>query len=186
MPDHYGTPMPDLREAVLTQFAMAGWDEYAASRLSANWGTPDYSIGYEESLLSMLGSLLVRGETSKKGFSQDKNVDRTMNELRGIYETFFVRSSYLIGHIDGIGKTLAEEAPTLMAELEKTTWLYKLWTRYWDILRSLFDKIESWEGVPEYDPLKALGEELLMAGGMGFVRLPNGSYFVGFNTTKTL
>jgi hypothetical protein len=27
MPNHYGTPMPDLREAVLTQFVVAGWDE---------------------------------------------------------------------------------------------------------------------------------------------------------------
>lgn len=38
MPNHYGTPMPDLKEAVLTEFAMAAWDKYAASRLSAPWG----------------------------------------------------------------------------------------------------------------------------------------------------
>ena len=34
--------------------------------------------------------------------------------------------------------------------------------------------------------LKELGEELLLKGGMGFVKLPTRGYFVGFNPTKTL
>jgi hypothetical protein len=51
MPNHYRTVLTDLREAVRTQFAMAAWDEYAASRLSAPWGTDDYSSTYEQSLL---------------------------------------------------------------------------------------------------------------------------------------
>ena len=74
MPDHYGIPMPDLRLAVLTQFAMAGWDEYAASRLSADWGTAAYCSEFEESLIPMLGSLLPRSEAAKRKFSQHKNV----------------------------------------------------------------------------------------------------------------
>lgn len=186
MPNHYGTPMPDLREAVLTQFAMAGWDEYAASRLSAGWGTPDYCAGYEESLLSMFGSLLTRAESAKQRFSEDRNVERTMAELRGVFETFFVRASYLIGHIDGLESTLQKEAPTLAEAISKTTWFGELWNRYWNLLKELFERIEEWEGVSEYGPLKALGEELLLKGGMGFVKLPTGGYFVGFNPTKTL
>jgi hypothetical protein len=186
MPNHYGTPMPDLREAVLTQFAMAAWDEYTASRLSANWGTPDYCSRYEQTLVPMLGSLLARSEAAKHAFAQDKNVERTMNELRGVFETFFVRGSYLIGHIDGLGKTLEEEAPTLAAALCETSWLNALWSRYLSVLRSMFEKIDSWEGVQEYQRLKDLGEELLSRGGMGFVKLPTGGYFVGFNPTRTL
>ncbi len=186
MPNHYGTPMPDLREAVLTQFAMAAWDEYAASRLSANWGTPDYCSGYEQTLVPMLGSLLARSEAAKRTFAQDRNVERTMTELRGVFETFFVRGSYLIGHIDGLEKTLEETAPTLAAALRETSWLNALWTRYSSVLRSMFEKLDSWEGVQEYQPLKDLGEELLLRGGMGFVKLPTGGYFVGFNPTRTL
>lgn len=186
MPNHYGSPMPDIREAVLTQFAMAAWDEYAASRLSANWGTPDYCSGYEESLIPMLGSLLIRSEAAKRDFSQDRNVERAMTELRGVFETFFIRSSYLIGHVDGLESTLEEEAPRLALALRETTWLNELWTRYWRILRFLFERIEAWEGVQEYQPLKDLAEELLLRGGMGFVKLPTGGYFVGFNPAKTL
>ncbi len=78
------------------------------------------------------------------------------------------------------------EAPTLAATLGETTWLNELWSRYWGILRSLFERIDSWQGVQQYQPLKNLGEELLLRGGMGFVRLPTGGYFVGFNPTKTL
>jgi hypothetical protein len=186
MPTHYGSPILDLREAVLTQFAMAAWDEYSASRLSANWGTPDYCSGYEESLIPMLGSLLTRGEEAKRDFSQHKNVELTMTALRNVYETFFVRFSYLIGHLDGLEKTLEEEAPKLALALRETTWLNDLWTRYCGILRSLFERIEAWEGVQEYQPLKNLAEELLLSGGMGFVKLPTGAYFVGFNPTETL
>jgi hypothetical protein len=109
-----------------------------------------------------------------------------MNELRTIFETFFVRASYLIGHIDGLEKTVEGEAPTLAAALGETTWLNELWSHYWRTLRSLFERIDSWQGVQEYQPLKEVGEELLRRGGMGFVRLPTGGYFVGFNATKTL
>jgi len=186
MPNHYGSSMTDLREAVLTQFATAAWDEYAASRLSANWGTPDYCSGYEQTLVPMLGTLLARSEAAKEAFAQDRNVERTMTDLRGIFETFFVRASYLIGHIDGLEKTLEEEASTLAAALRETTWLNALWERYVSTLRSMFERIDSWDGVQEYQPLKGLGEELLLRGGMGFVKLPTGGYFVGFNPTETL
>lgn len=186
MPTHYGSPILDLREAVLTQFAMAAWDEYAASRLSANWGTSDYCSGYEESLIPMLDSLLTRSEAAKRDFPQHKNVELTMTALRKVFETFFVRSCYLIGHLDGVEKTLEEEAPKLALALRETTWLNDLWTRYWGILRSLFERIEAWQGVQEYQPLKNLAEEILLRGGMGFVKLPTGGYFVGFNPTKTL
>jgi hypothetical protein len=81
---------------------------------------------------------------------------------------------------------LEKEARALAEAISKTTWLQTLWTRYWEQLRTLFEKIEEWEGVSEYQPLKKLGEELLMRGGMGFVKLPTGEYFVGFNPTKSL
>jgi hypothetical protein len=186
MPNHYGSEMTDLRESVLMQFAMAAWDEYAASRLSAHWGTQDYCCGYEQTLVPMLGSLLARSEAAKQAFTEHRNVERTMSELRGVFETFLIRASYVIGHIDGLDRTLDEEAPTLAAGLRGTIWLNTLWERYVDILRSMFEKIDHWEGVQVYGPLKDLGEELLLRGGMGFVKLPTGGYFVGFNPTKTL
>jgi hypothetical protein len=186
MPNYYGGQTWDLRDGVLGQFAMAAWDEYAASRLSAGWGIPDYCSVHEESLVSMLGSLLARSDAAKRAFAQEKQVERTMTELRNVFETFFVRSSYLIGHIDGLEKIVDDEAPKLTAALSETTWLNALWIRYLVILRSLFERMNAWEGVQEYQPLKDLGEELLLRGGMGFVKLPTGGYFVGFNPTKTL
>jgi hypothetical protein len=186
MPNYYGSQTWDLRDGVLGQFAMAAWDEYAASRLSASWGTPDYCSVYEESLISMLGSLLARSDAAKRAFAQERNVERTMTELRNVFETFFVRSSYLIGHIDGLEKTADDEAPKLTAALSKTTWLNALWIRYVAILRSLFERMDAWAGVQEYQPLKDLGEELLLRGGLGFVKLPTGGYFVGFNPTNKL
>lgn len=186
MPNYYGSTLTDLREAVLSSFAMAAWDEYVASRLSAPWGTDDYSARYEESLMKMLETLLARSEAAKRAFSEHKNVDRTMAELRGVFETFFVRTSYLVGHVDGLDRALEDEAPTFATALKQTTWLKDIWMRYRYCLREMFDKLETRKGVEDYDALKEIGEELLMAGGMGFVKLPNGSYFVGFNRTQRL
>lgn len=123
MPGFYGSQMTDLREAVLMQLAMGAWDEYAASRLSAHWGMPDYCSGYEKSLVPMLEAILSRSEAANKDFMNHRNVERTMSELREILGTFFVRASYLTGHVDGLGRPLEEGAPTLAATLRQTTWL---------------------------------------------------------------
>jgi len=64
-PGLYGNQVTDLREAVLMQLAMGAWDEYAASRLSAHWGTSDYCSGYEESLVAMLAEIVFRSEVSR-------------------------------------------------------------------------------------------------------------------------
>jgi hypothetical protein len=91
-----------------------------------------------------LESLLARGEAAKQAFKKHRNVEQTMSELRGVFETLFVRSSYLIGHIDGLEKTLDQEAPKFAADLRKTTWINLLWERYVEILRAMFEKIERW------------------------------------------
>lgn len=57
MPKLYGSQMTDLREATMMQFALPAWGEYAASRLSAEWGTETYCEEFEKSLLEMLGTL---------------------------------------------------------------------------------------------------------------------------------
>jgi hypothetical protein len=186
LPGLYGSQMTDLREAVLMQLAMGVWDEYAASRLSAHWGTPDYCSGYEESLLPMLETILSRSEAAKKDFANHRNVERAMSELREILGTFFVRASYLTGHTDGLGRPLEEEAPKLAAALRQTTWFNTIWTRGVNILREMFDKIESWEGLEAYVPLKDLFEEMYLRGGMKFVKLPDGRYFVQLMKTASL
>lgn len=149
-------------------------------------GTKDYCSSYEEALIGMLQSLLAQSKAAKQRFSIDKNVERTIAELREVFGTFFVRTSYLIGHIDGLGSSVEQEAPAFAEAIGGTTWLNTSWKRYCDLLRTLFDKIEGWDGVAEYQPFKDLGEEILRRGGMGFVKLPGGGYYVGFNPTVSL
>lgn len=166
MPGFYGSQMTDLREAVLTKVAMGAWDEYAACRLSAHWGTPDHCSRCEEFLLPMLAAILSRSEAAKKEFENHTNVERIISELWEILGTFFVRASYLTGHVDGLGRSLEAEAPTFSAALRQTTWLNTIWTRCNDILREMFAKIESWTGFESYCPLKDLFEEMYLRGGM--------------------
>jgi hypothetical protein len=186
LPGLYGTPMTDLREATLMQLAMGAWDEYAASRLSAPWGTPDYCAGYEQTLVPMLETILSRSEAAKKEFANHRSVERTMAELQEILGTFFVRASYLTGHIDGLGRPLEESAPALATALEQTSWFNSIWKRYNSLLREMFDKIQNWEGPEVYRPLKDLFEEMFLRAGMRIVALPDGGYYVQFMKTASL
>jgi hypothetical protein len=169
-PGLYGTRLSDLRDAVLTELALSAWDEYVASRLSAPWGTDDYCQGYEETLCAMYESA----------------VSVTMSELSSIFGGLFTRASYLVGHLDGIDKELRVESPHLAKLIDETTWLRLLWGEYLAILRGMFEAHGDWTGIEVLQPLKGLFERLLGGGGMGFVKLPTGGYFVEFNRISSL
>jgi hypothetical protein len=186
LPGLYGSQMTDLREATLMQLSMAAWDEYAASRLSAPWGTAGYCSEFEQALVPMLDTMLARAEATKKEFVVHRNTEQTISELREIFGSFLIRSAYLVGHIDGIESSIEAETPTLAKNLDGTTWLKDIWNRYLKILRDMFAKIDGWEGVETYGPLKELFETLLHRGGLQLVKLPHGGYYAGFVKTPTL
>jgi hypothetical protein len=81
---------------------------------------------------------------------------------------------------------LENEAPTLMERLSGTSWLVVLWSRYLEVLREMFDKLESWEGIAAYTPLNQVFEVLLHNGGLQLSKLPTGGYYAKFVATKTL
>ena len=182
----YGSQITDLREATLTHLSMAAWDEYAASRLSAPWGTTSYCSEWEQSLIPMLDTILVRAEAAKKEFVVHRNAEQTMFELREIFGSFLIRSAYLVGHIDGIESSIEAEAPTLAKNLDGTTWLKDIWNRFLKILCDMFAKIGSWVGVETYGPLNELFETLLRKGGLQLLKLPQGGYYAGFVKTPSL
>jgi hypothetical protein len=186
LPRLYGSQMTDLREATLMQLAMAAWDEYAASRLSAPWGTSEYCSEFEQALVPMLDTMLARAESSKQAFAVHRNTEQTMSELREVFGSFLIRSAYLVGHIDGIDGSLQVEAPTLAKKIEETTWLKTIWSRYLEILREMFSKLEAWEGIETYGPLKELFETLLLRGGLQLSKLPQGGYYARFVRTSSL
>lgn len=186
LPGLYGSQMTDLREATLMQLAMAAWDEYAASRLSAPWGTSEYCSEFEQALVPMLDTMLSRAESSKQAFAVHRNAEQTMSELRETFGSFLIRSAYLVGHIDGIESSLQEEAPTLAKKIEETMWLKTIWNRYLQILREMFSKLEAWEGLETYGPLTELFETLLLRGGLQLSKLPDGGYYTRFVRTLAL
>jgi hypothetical protein len=185
-PGFYGTRLNDLREATFTELALSAWDEYIASRLSAPWGTEGYCRQYEEVLCEMYRLAVIRANEARARFASHKNVGATLSELSAIFGGLFTRASYLVGHLDGLGKDLDHEAPELAKLLSETTWLSPLWDEYLSVLRSMFGSFGTWPGLTVLEPLKLLFEKLLRGGGVGFVKLPNGNYYVGFSRTSSL
>jgi hypothetical protein len=186
LPGLYGSQITDLRESTLLRLSMAAWDEYAASRLSAPWGTPEYCSEFEEGLLPMLDTMVARAEAAKEGFATHRDIGKTMADLTDIFGTFLIRAAYLVGHVDGIEGVLENEAPALTNKLSETNWLLVLWSRYLEVLREMFSKLESWEGIEAYGPLNQVFEVLLHHGGLQLSKLPTGGYYAKFVATRTL
>jgi hypothetical protein len=185
-PGFYGSQLTDLRESVLTRLALPAWDEYAASRLSARWGREDYCADFEEALCRMLESTLMRGEKCKMEFTQHQDVSKTLYEITDVYGDFFIRYSYLIGHLDGLDRELSIEAPKLQQMLDNTSWLRQLLEEYMSILRSLFKEHGQWHGLAILEPLKQNLERILSMGGVRMTKSSNGGYSAHFFKVMTL
>jgi len=180
-PGLYGTQIPDYRDGVLFNLAIGCWGEYIASRLSASWATPDYCEKYETAICSMLRSARVRGNSVLDNFSSPGEIERTVNELVGVYGVLLTRSSYLVGQIHGENRTIEDAAPILDALVRHTHWFSPLFNEYVSCLSELYAEYGHWSGTEVFDPLKKLFERVLNAGGMYFRLLPDGTYYVGLN-----
>jgi hypothetical protein len=180
-PGFYGSRLNDYRDGVLTELALAAWDEYIASRLSASWGTEDYCSQFEDALCSMLKSAKQRGNECIDRFSDSRDVNKTVKELADVYGALLTRASYLIGHLDGLNLEFAKESVSFFTLIDKTDWFSEIWVEYVSCLEALYASYGEWTGVEVLEPLKQVFEKLLRTGGVGFVLLPTGNYYVGFN-----
>lgn len=184
LPGLLGTQIWDFREGNLFKLAHGCWSEYIASQLSARWGTETYISEFEPSLCDMLSTVRDRGTGCIYGHSQHGNIVDTEAEMRDIYGTILVRSSYVVGHIHGIESAVDKEVPRFYSLMNETPWFKPIFERYESNLRAMNDTYGSWAGIEVFNPLIETCEALLSAGGMTYVKLPDGGYYVGLNYPK--
>ena len=179
-PGLYGTRIPDYRDGRLFTLAHICWNEYIACRLSAAWGTETYCNDNSDTLCEMLSSARRRGDACFDRYAGPTEIQKTENELIEVYGTLLVRTSYLVGHVHGLDATVAEKAPAFHSLVNKTPWFKVVFERYEESVRGLYQGYaDSWHDIQVFEPLKQTFEALLNAGGMFYVCLPTGNYFVG-------
>jgi hypothetical protein len=175
LPGFYGTTIPGLCERTLIEFALTGWDEYIASRLSAPWGTSDYVSSFEDALVQMIETARQRGNIAIVQHDQHGDIGRTGIALASIYGSLLTRASYVLGHVEGLGNDLAVEAPRWSQLVEQTPWLAPFWEQYRSLLASMFATYGQWTGIDILSPLKELFQSYLLACGILLQTRPDGN-----------
>lgn len=109
------------------------------------------------------------------------NTTESEAKMRNIYGGFLTRLSYLVGHLHGIEATIEEETPKLHKLIQETKWFTPILERYESNLSALAETHEKWTGIEVFNPLMDTCEAMLNTGGMRYVKLPTGNYWVGLS-----
>jgi hypothetical protein len=112
------------------------------------------------------------------------NIADTESEMRNIYGGFLTRLSYLVGHLHGIEASMDEKTPKLQTLIQETKWFTPIFQRYESDLKELKQTHENWTGMEVFNSLMDTCEAMLNAGGVTYVKRPDGNYFVGLNYPK--
>ena len=170
----------DSKDEYLLSTAHTCWMEYIASRLSAQWGIRTYCGEIEPRLCEMLSAAKEKADESIHGYRFHRNQKLAEGEIRNIFGKILIRSSYLVGHVHGLGKSVAEMAPQYCKLINEKAWFSPIFEQYESNLREMHSTYGKWTSIDAFGPLATTCEATLNAGGLRYVKQPNKGYAITF------
>lgn len=177
-PGLYGSALTDYRDATLFSIAHWCWNEYIASRLSASFGTPNLTTDFESTFCSALETTHDRGNAAILAYRTHHDIERLVSELVAIYGKLLVYGAYLLGHVDGLDRTMQEAATKAHSLVQQTSYFQSRFERFESELRKAHNTYGQWNSIEVVDGIKAIAEEMLNTAGISFEKQPNGTYWV--------
>jgi hypothetical protein len=162
-------------DGYLFQAADACWDEYAACRLSARI-YPEQVQHFETVFCDALAVARERANLHLARYWQDRNHTKAFSGVYSEYSNLLKYASYLIGHIDGTGSSLAEVAPRAHDMVQRTSYFAPFLAELAHCLDTMWQTRETWAGIDVYDPVKTLVRKLVRNGGVEMSTVPQGLY----------
>jgi hypothetical protein len=154
------------QEQALTGTAAACWDEYIASRLSARYGNDETLCGFEDGFCARLEAAWPAIVKSIKQYRMHGDVPRVLSEVTGQIRNVALYAGYLLGHLDGIERSLAESAPKAVTSFEQHKHLGSFVVPLHKELDLLFDGYEDFSGLEWFLPLRTLVDEMFRKAGL--------------------
>lgn len=150
-------------EAIFMQVNEACWEEYAACRLSAVFGS-GHLLLYEEGLRGVLSVARERAADAREDFWQHRDLNRAVTEVAPPLVEPLRLASYVLGHIDGLGDDtlISEETKQAIADAGYTDLVDDLAKA----LRSLWDVRREWTHICQFDTIGDVAREALWSGGL--------------------
>jgi hypothetical protein len=172
-----------FRDGMLFFIASGCWEEYIACRLSAWMGKESTLRDFEDTFCKSLERARERANAAICQYRMHCDTTRLTNEVCEEYKKVMVYASYLLGHIDGLDRTVEESAPKAIETLGKHTYFEPFFMRLQKELRALHAAYGSWTGLDVFEPLKLLADDVLRAGGIDIQARSDGSAHVNIPLT---
>lgn len=141
----------------------ACWEEYAATRISADWGA-DPMDGYIETFTRALAEANDAADNYIRAYRTHADLDQVLAEVPPIYANLIKWASYLIGTMHGLEKAVAD-IPVL-AEALKTHWFAQYFEKLEEAYSTIWSRFGEWTERSEFDPVGNIAVEVLEEGGI--------------------
>jgi hypothetical protein len=172
-----------FRDGILFAIASGCWEEYIACRLTA-WMGKEWTVrDFEDTFCKSLERARGRANAAIRQYRMHADITRLTNEVCEEYKKVMVYASYLLGHIDGLDRTVEEAAPRAIETIEKHTYFETFFKRLQTELRVLHSTYGAWTGLDVFEPLKHLADDVLKDGGIDIQARSDGSAYVNIPFT---
>jgi hypothetical protein len=105
-------------------------------------------------------------------------------EIRNIFGKILIRSSYLVGHVHGLGKTVAEMAPQYDKLINEKEWFSPIFELHHSNLREMHSTYGKSTSMDVFGRLATICEATLNSGGLHYVKQSDGESLVKFQFTS--
>lgn len=169
------TAHPDARTGYRWQIILACWDEYAATMLSAGFGT-EPTEGYEDTFLKSLRETLQQARDCIKAYRVHANIDRILGEVYVACGDLMKFTAYHLGNLRGLGRDLSEMPRTV--EALKGHWFEPYFTRLGEALEDITKAYGKWADKSSFEVIGDLADELLAHCGIHYKSRPDGRLYI--------
>jgi hypothetical protein len=170
----------DARIGYRWQIILACWDEYAATMLSAGFGT-EPTEGYEDTFLTVLREAKSQAIECIKAFRIHGRIDQLLGEVYVVYGDLMKFAAYLLGNLRGLGRSLSDLPRT--AEALAGHWFTPYFIRLDDALKDIAKDYGKWADKGVFEAIGDLADGLLAQGGVHYMSRSDGPPYINIPFT---
>jgi hypothetical protein len=165
----------DLQENFRWQTILACWDEYAATFISAKYGTPN-TVGYEDTFIFALETARSRVSDLIRAYRLHGDVVRILQEVYGAMGNVLKFSAYHLGNLAGIDITWTD-MPRTTAALNGH-WFRSYFVRLDEACRTIGSSYGCWVDESAFGVIGDLVDELVADAGLYVTKNVDGALYV--------
>jgi len=169
-PGIYGCPLKcgdRSRQTFLK--AMDVWSEYAACRSSAAF-RPEALEEFEGIFCRVFEKSFAASTAQIAAFRQDRSAKDVFVGVQQLFGDVFIHAGYFLGHLDGLERTLEEDAPSVSELFLKYPNILSLIVRLRRVLHEMWLSEYAWQSIEVFAPIYELICEMMALHGLAFAR----------------